>query len=301
MISNKWSGVIYVVLAYTIWGLGPLYYSFLHDIPTVEMVCFRVLFGTLSLVMLVYAMKNVKYFLKIYKNKKLWLSLSITSILIVFNWSLYLWAINNNHVMDASLGYFMIPLIIIFCGIFFFKEKLTKFKAISVFLTVCGVSYNIYVFHGIPWIALSLAFSFAIYTVLRKKIPIDSQSGLLFEMVLFLPLALSYLIFLDVAPTANFFQNSILLDLLIMGAGLLTVLPLIFLHKATLRLDLTTIGFFQYINPTLALLTAIYMYNEPFTSSQMISFSFIWIALMISITESFILSNKNKNKNKALI
>ena len=164
------------------------------------------------------------------------------------------------------------------------------------FLTVCGVSYNIYVFHGIPWIALSLAFSFAIYTVLRKKIPIDSQSGLLFEMVLFLPLALSYLIFLDVSPTANFFQNSILLDLLIMGAGLLTVLPLIFLHKATLRLDLTTIGFFQYINPTLALLTAIYMYHEPFTSNQMISFSFIWIALMISITESFILSNKNKSK-----
>ena len=115
-------------------------------------------------------------------------------------------------------------------------------------------------------------------------------------MVLFLPLALSYLFFLDVSPTANFFQNSILLDLLIMGAGLLTVLPLMFLHKATLRLDLTTIGFFQYINPTLALLTAIYMYHEPFTSNQMVSFSFIWIALMISITESFILSNKNKTK-----
>lgn len=294
MVINKWSGVVYIILAYTIWGLGPFYYKFLQEIPTFEMLCLRVIFGSFFLVILVYVMKNFKNFIKIYKNKKLMLALTLTSMLIGFNWSLYLWAINNNHVMETSLGYFTTPLILIFCGIVFLKEKLTKLKMIAVLLTICAVSYNIIAFRGFPWISITLAISFAIYTVLRKKIPIDSQSGLLFETILLVPVAIIYLVYIEYHSTINISNNSIILDLLIIGAGVLTVIPLIFLHKATLRLNLTTIGFFQYINPTLALLTAIFMYHEPFTKTQIITFTLIWIALILSIADSVIGSRSIK-------
>ena len=222
------------------------------------------------------------------------LALTLTSMLIGFNWGLYLWAINNNHVMETSLGYFTTPLILIFCGIVFLKEKLTKLKTIAVLLTICAVSYNIIAFHGFPWISITLAISFAVYTVLRKKIPIDSQSGLLFETILLVPIAILYLVYFELHSSIHISNNSIILDLLIIGAGVLTVIPLIFLHKATLRLNLTTIVFFQYINPTLALLTAIYMYHEPFTKTQIITFSLIWIALIISIIDSVIASRSIK-------
>ena len=157
----------------------------------------RVIFGAFFLIILVYVMENFKNFKKIYKNKRLMLALTLTSMLIGFNWGLYLWAINNNHVMETSLGYFTTPLILIFCGIVFLKEKLTKLKMIAVLLTICAVSYNIIAFHGFPWISITLAVSFAVYTVLRKKIPIDSLSGLLFETILLVPIAIIYLVYIE--------------------------------------------------------------------------------------------------------
>ena len=141
---------------------------------------------------------------------------------------------------------------------------------------------------------LRLPISFAVYIVLRKKIPIDSQSGLLFETILLVPIAIFYLAFMDNHLSTSVSSNTVTLDLLIVGAGLLTVLPLIFLHKAALRLNLTTVGFFQYINPTLQLLTAIFMYHESFTEIQIITFTLIWIALIISITDSVIISRGTK-------
>ena len=207
--------------------------------------------------------------------------LSITSILIFVNWFTYIWAIKNNHVLDASLGYFINPIFFIFLSMFFLKEKLNKFQIIAVTTVILAVLYQVLKLGSVPWVAIILTVSFGFYALLKKQSTIDSQAGLLFENILLFPLTFGYLLFVDLQPSATMIHNSIILNLFIILSGVMTTLPLIFFNRATTKLNLSTIGFFQYINPTISFFTGIFLFHESFNYDQLITFSLIWAALAV--------------------
>lgn len=293
-LNNTTIGVINISLAYTLWGLGPLFYKFLEHLPTFEIVSFRVVWSLFFLLVIVLISQKINTIKSIFYNKKNMKFLSITSILIFVNWFTYIWAIKNNHVLDASLGYFINPIFFIFLSMFFLKEKLNKFQTIAVVTVVLAVLYQVLKLGSVPWVAIILTVSFGFYALLKKQSSIDSQAGLLFENILLFPLTFGYLLFVDSQPSATMIHNSIILNLFIVFSGVMTTLPLIFFNRATTKLNLSTIGFFQYINPTISFFTGIFLFHESFNYEQLITFSLIWTALAVISFDSIWRIRKNQ-------
>ncbi|ASK78989.1 protein RarD [Paraphotobacterium marinum] len=280
-LNNTTIGVINISLAYTLWGLGPLFYKFLEHLPTFEIVSFRVVWSLFFLLVIILMSKKINTIKSIIYNKENIKFLSITSILIFVNWFTYIWAIKNNHVLDASLGYFINPIFFIFLSMFFLKERLNKFQIIAVTTVILAVLYQVLKLGSVPWVAIILTVSFGFYALLKKQSTIDSQAGLLFENILLFPLTFGYLLFVDSQPSATMIHNSIILNVFIVLSGVMTTLPLIFFNRATTKLNLSTIGFFQYINPTISFFTGIFLFHESFNYDQFITFSLIWAALAV--------------------
>lgn len=287
-------GVLYALAAYFIWGIAPVYFKLIQQVPPGEILTHRVIWSAFFMVFLITLARNWPAVRASLRQPKKILILAVTAITIGCNWLLFIWAVNNNHMLEASLGYFINPLVNILLGMVFLGERFRRLQWFAVFLAVCGVLIQLWRFGSLPIVALGLAFSFGIYGLLRKKLGVDAQTGMLAETIWLLPAALIYLTFFADTPTSHMTENSWSLNLLLISAGVVTTIPLLFFTAAATRLRLSTLGFFQYLGPTLMFILAVVFYGEKMGSDKLVTFSFIWTALLIFTVDALYHQQKKR-------
>jgi chloramphenicol-sensitive protein RarD len=279
--DNRNQGVLYGLIAYTLWGSFPVFFKALHGAPPLEIVSHRIFWSAVFLFILVVLRKQMGNLLSILRNRLLLLTLCGSTLLIATNWLVFLYAIQRGEVLQSSLGYFITLLISVLLGFVFLQERLSFWQKVSVLCAFLGV-LNLTFYQGqFPWIALVLASSFGLYGLLRKLAKVDAMLGLTVETALLAPISLGYLIFLSSQQQGAFLAGSLQLNLLLPLSGLVTAIPLLLFIGAARRLRLATLGFLQYITPSLHFVLAVGLYGEEFSSSHLISFLFIWIGLGI--------------------
>lgn len=270
-------GILLAISAYTMWGIAPIYFKALGAVSALEILSHRVVWSFVLLAVLIHLGRRWRSVVGVVHT---WL-LFVTALLVGGNWLIFIWSINANHMLDASLGYYINPLLNVLLGMLFLGERLRKLQWFAVALAAIGVGIQLVVFGSVPIVAIALATSFGFYGLLRKKIQVDAQTGLFLETLFMLPAAAIYLIWLADTPTSDMALNTWQLNLLLVCAGVVTTLPLLCFTGAAARLKLSTLGFFQYIGPSLMFLLAVLVYGEAFTSDKAITFAFIWSALVI--------------------
>ncbi|MGR5112969.1 EamA family transporter RarD [Vibrio jasicida] len=290
-------GILLAVGAYTMWGIAPIYFKSIAEVSPLEILSHRVFWSFFLLAALLHFGRQWRSVRDIIKNKTKMMCLISTAILVGANWLIFIWAVTSNHMLDASLGYYINPLINVLLGMVFLGERLRKLQWFAVVLAACGVLVQLIVFGSVPVVAIALAMSFGFYGLLRKKVSVEAQTGLFIETLVMLPAASIYLFFIASTPTSNMFENPWQLNTLLIAAGVITTLPLLCFTGAATRLKLSTLGFFQYIGPSLMFLLAVLIYGEPFTSDKAITFAFIWGALVIF---SFDGLRNNRKSRKAM-
>jgi chloramphenicol-sensitive protein RarD len=277
-------GLIYVFSAYALWGFFPIYFKFLHEVPAIQIMAHRVTWSFIFLIFLIALRKEFSQILKSL-TKKIVLTYTIAGTLLAINWLTYVWGVNAGFVVETSLGYFINPLVSVVLGVVFLKEKLRNLQWIPVVLAAIGVIY-LAIDHGsLPWIALVLASTFGTYGLFKKMAPLPSIHGLTIETGAILIPAVIFLLFVQFNGTAAFGHASPQTTFLLALSGIITAIPLIFFASGAPKVPLTTIGILQYIAPTIQFLIGIFIYDEPFTSGQLIGFGIVWIALIIFTIE----------------
>ena len=274
-------GILLAIGAYTMWGIAPIYFKTISEVSPLEILSHRVVWSFVLLAVLLHMSRRWRGVRDVIKSKTKMTYLLSTSVLVGANWLIFIWAVNANHMLDASLGYYINPLINVLLGMLFLGERLRKLQWFAVTLAACGVLVQLIAFGSVPVVAIALAFSFGFYGLLRKKVSLEAQTGLFIETLIMLPVAVLYLLWIADSPTSSLLENSITLNLLLISAGIVTTLPLLCFTGAATRLKLSTLGFFQYIGPSLMFLLAVLVYGEAFTSDKAITFAFIWGALLV--------------------
>ncbi len=274
-------GLICGVVAYAIWGLFPLYLRELDPADAVEVVAHRIVWSVPFGALILSLRHQWKETLAALKQPRVVALLALSAVLISANWLVYVWAVANERVLQASLGYYINPLLFIAAGVFVLKERLTVAQGIAVALAAAGVLALIVGAGVIPWPSFILAASFTAYGYVRKTTPVGAMPGLFIETLLLAPFAIATLAYLHQSGALSFGQHGLRLDLLLLAAGPMTVGPLVLFALAARRLSLTTVGFLQYIGPTGQLLLGIY-FGEPFTLAHAVCFGLIWSALALT-------------------
>ncbi|EMR35177.1 permease [Vibrio harveyi CAIM 1792] len=254
-------GVLLAIGAYTMWGIAPIYFKSIAEVSPLEILSHRVIWSFFLLAALLHFGRHWRSVRDIIKNKTKMMFLVSTAILVGANWLIFIWAVNSNHMLDASLGYYINPLINVLLGMVFLGERLRKLQWFAVVLAACGVLVQLIVFGSVPVVAIALAMSFGFYGLLRKKVSVEAQTGLFIETLVMLPAAAIYLLFIASSPTSNMLDNPMQLNTLLIAAGVITTLPLLCFTGAATRLKLSTLGFFQ-----LSLIKPIFLKLE--TNSQ---------------------------------
>lgn len=274
-------GIIFAICAYTMWGIAPLYFKLIDHIDADEILVHRVVWSTVLLLLIVLLTKRWGNFVATITQPKIVMQLTISASFLAINWFLFIWAVNNDHLLDASLGYYINPLFSVALGVTFLGERLRFWQMFAVGLAFVGVMVQLIMVGSLPIISLTLAATFGTYGLLRKKLPLDSFVGLLIESLMMLPIALIYwLVFLE-TNTNNMFENAMSLNMLLICTGIVTTAPLLCFSAATKRMTLTALGFFQYIGPSIMFILATFYYQEPLYFAKLITFACIWTALAI--------------------
>jgi chloramphenicol-sensitive protein RarD len=284
--SQTQLGIVYALSAYLLWGINPIYFKYLGFIPVYEVLAHRVIWSAVFLAIVITFLGGWGKALNILKIPKNILFLTCTSLLISVNWSVFIWAINNGRMLEASLGYFINPLINVVLGLLFLNEALSRLKWIAVSLALLGVLVQVVQVGSLPWVSLVLPITFGFYGLLRKKIKIEALIGLFFETLLVLPVALYYLFFVANGQNSNMLNNNFSLNLCLMFAGIVTAMPLIFFAQAALRLKLSTLGFFQYLAPSMMFVMAVLVYGEVLSLARIMTFIFIWAGIILFAFEN---------------
>ncbi len=274
------SGYFYTLTAFFLWGFQPLYWKQLSYVSPLELLAHRILWSFL-LVGLLYLITRPDPIKNVFANKTTLMLLIGTAFLIAVNWFLYIFAVFNAHIVEASLGYYINPLMNILLGRVFLHERLKPIQRIALCLSIFGVLYFTLDYGRFPWIALTLATAFGFYGLLKKLTPLDSLSGLLFETAVLLPWALFYVATMELRGLGAIGLHGSQTTFLLMLGGLVTSLPLYLFGKGTRLIPLSTVGFFQYIAPSMMLILGVLFYGEPFTRAHIITFGCIWSALAI--------------------
>ncbi|MBJ6749992.1 EamA family transporter RarD [Geomonas anaerohicana] len=274
-------GVIYGLAAYLCWGFFPVYFKSVKIVPPLEMVSHRIVWSLAFLVLLITWKGAWPATIEVLKKPKSLAVLFVTTILIATNWLVFIYAISVGEVLQSSLGYFINPLVNVLLGFLFLRERLERPQWISLALAFTGVLYLAIQYGSMPWISLLLALSFGLYGLIRKVLHVEPLVGLTVETLLLMPFALFYLVQLNQKGTGIFLTHGITLDMLIPMSGVVTAIPLLLFAAAGKKLRLATIGFLQYITPTMHFLLAITLFGETFTHTHLISFLFIWAGLVL--------------------
>ena len=258
----------------------------MQAVPAFEIILHRIVWSFILLVPLIIVMRRWQEFVDALKNTRALLILLLTALIVVGNWLLYIWAINSGHLLQASLGYYINPLVNVVLGMVFLNERLRPLQMVAVGLAAVGVVYLTVYYGEFPWIALTLAVTFGFYGLIRKVVQVGSLVGLTVETLLLSIPALIYLFYLDSHGQGTIFRVSLKLDLMLMGCAPLTAIPLLCFTLGARRLYLSTLGLLQYIAPSCIFILAVFLYREPFSSAQVFTFILIWTALAIYSTDS---------------
>ncbi|CVG80001.1 EamA family transporter RarD [Serratia marcescens] len=274
-------GIFFALAAYFMWGIAPAYFKLIQQVSADEILTHRIIWSFFFMLALISLGRSWPKVRAACQNRKRLLLLAVTALLIGGNWLLFIWAVNNHHMLEASLGYFINPLVNVLLGMLFLGERFRRMQWVAVALAFTGVLVQLWQFGSLPIIGLGLAFSFAFYGLLRKKIAIDAQTGMLIETLWLLPVAAAYLFLFADSPTSHLSANPWSLNLLLVAAGIVTTVPLLCFTAAATRLRLSTLGFFQYLGPTLMFLLAVTFYGETIGQDKLVTFGFIWAALIL--------------------
>ncbi|HVG82808.1 MAG TPA: EamA family transporter RarD [Methylomirabilota bacterium] len=275
------TGALYALAAFLAWGFNPVYFKAVEDVPVVEVVAHRIVWAVLLLSVVVSVGRRWPAIARALTDRRAMGALAISTVLLSSNWGLYVWAVANERILETSIGYFINPLVSMLLGVVFLGERLNRVQMLAIALAVAGVSYLTWSYGSAPWIALYLAGSFGLYGFVRKTAPVNALGGLFIETLIVVPFALGYLVWLQVMGDAAFRSAGPGFDLLLILSGPVTALPLLWFSAAARRLNLSTVGFFQYIAPSTQFLLAIFAYGEPFTPAHAVTFPLIWTALAI--------------------
>lgn len=292
-------GIIYGSIAYLIWGFLPIYWKLLDDTSADVVLAHRIIWSFVFMFIYIGVTKNWTLFLqeckRIFHIKKTLITIITASFIISLNWLIFIWAVQNNFVVQASLGYYINPLVSVLFAVIFLKETLSKGQIVSFLLAATGVIYLTIDYGVFPWVSLLLALSFALYGLLKKIANINAAFSLAIETLIVTPIALLYLLF-SAGPSLGLTSGGIDQTLLLMGAGIATAVPLMLFGSSVLYIPLSMAGFLQYIAPTLMLFLGVILYNEPFTQAHFITFTLIWVSLILYMVSSLQQNKKVKSK-----
>ena len=281
-------GIWYGIGAYVLWGFFPIYWKFLHEVPALQVIGHRIAWSFVLLAVYILVTKQWQEFRSVaFKAKTVGLY-SIAAVLLSFNWLIYVWGVNAGFIVETSLGYFINPLLSVLLGVIFLRERLRPLQWIPVGLAAAGVIYLTFVYGRLPWIALSLAFSFGFYGFVKKLSPLGSLYGLTLETGIVFPIAMVYLAIVGINGSGAFLQNGTHVDIFLIGTGVVTTIPLLMFASAAKQIPLTIVGLLQYIAPTLQFLIGVFIYNEEFDTTRLIGFSLVWLALVIFWVENYL-------------
>lgn len=280
-------GVIYGASAYVTWGIIPIFWKLLDHVGAVEIVVHRIVWTLVFALAALAAWERLPRLWEALRQPRTVLALAASALLIAVNWGLFIWAVTQDRIIDTSLGYYINPLVSFVLGVVWLGERLTKIQIAAVALAVLGVLNQTVALGYLPWISLVLAVSFGIYGLIRKTVPVESLEGLTVEALLLAPLSLAYIVYMVVSGTGAFFHTSLSTDLLLVFAGPLTAIPLLLFAAGARLVRLSTMGFLQYLAPSISLLIAVFLYNETFTQAHAVTFALIWSALALVSWEAF--------------
>ncbi|WP_111495171.1 EamA family transporter RarD [Marinobacter bohaiensis] len=273
-------GVLFGVGAYTMWGCFPLFFALFEGVPAYEVLFHRIIWSSVFLALVIALLRRWTPVRDAFRNpRQLWRVLAC-AVLIATNWGIYIYAVETHHVLQASLGYFMTPLVNVGLGMLVLRERMVRLQMAAVILTAIGILVQLVVLGSLPWITLVLAGTFGTYGLLRKQVELDGLSGLFVETLLLLPVGLMALGWLS-SQGLSHFGDGARATALLMASGVVTALPLLAFAGAARRLKLATVGFLMYINPSLQFLIALFVFNEPLSTTQLVSFAIIWAALLL--------------------
>jgi chloramphenicol-sensitive protein RarD len=280
-------GVWLGIGAYAVWGLFPIYWKWLHQVPALQLLAHRIVWSFLLLAMVLAVVRQWRAFRAEARHVRTIRIYFVAALLLSINWLTYVWAVNAGYIVETSLGYFINPLLSVLLGVIILHERLRRGQWIAVGLAAAGVAYLALVYGSLPWIALTLAFSFGLYGLVKKMAPLGALHGLTLETgLLFAPMLL-YLIFAEVRGEGVFLHTDGVSTLLLIGAGVVTVVPLLMFSAAVRLIPLSLIGILQYFAPTLQFLIGVLIFGEAFTPTQFIGFGLVWAALIIFTSENF--------------
>ncbi len=290
--SELKSGLIWAIIAYGFWGSMPLYVWLVRNVDPLEILSHRVLWAAVVMGLVVHFQKKWDQVLEVLKTPSTLLGLCASSILVGINWGVYIYAVTTSQILQASLGYFCLPLLSILFGMVLFKEKLRSFQWLALTIATLAIILRIYLEGNLPWISLGVAFSFCFYGISRKLIPVDASVGLLIETLYLLPVAIGALFFWW-WEGSNDFGHSWQMNGSLMLSGLVTVIPLYCFGKAARLVPLSIMGFMQYFSPSIQIILGIYLFNESFSSEKQASFILIWVALAIFSIDTLLQTRNN--------
>lgn len=280
------SGFLYTAAAFLIWGLSPVYWKQLASVPSLEIIMHRVVWSPLILLPVLFRQRRTGELVSSLKTTRTLLNLLVTTILVSGNWLIFIWAINNGHVLQTSIGYYITPLINVLLGMVFLKERLRPLQIAALALAAAAVLYLTVDYGSVPWIALALGFSFGLYGMLHKVMPVTPITGLTVEMLLLWLPATGYLVYADAVGAGAFLHAGAWIDMLLVATTLFTAFPLLLFNIGAKRLHLSTVGFLQYIAPSCYFLLAVFVFHEPVSRAQIWAFCMIWLALGCYSTDS---------------
>jgi chloramphenicol-sensitive protein RarD len=275
------NGFLFALSAYLLWGFLPLYMKALAHISPAEVIAHRILWSIPVAGLLLIILKRTDELKKAMRNPRMLGMAAVTATLISVNWGIYVWAIGTGHALDTALGYFINPLFSILLGAVILKEKLKKTQIAALSLVVVAVVILTVEAGRLPVVALALTFSWGFYAFFRKTLPIGPNQGFLLEVLLLSPIALAYLVYLNLQGGGHFLMGNMTDTILLASAGLVTAVPLILYANGAKLLRLSTIGIMQYIAPSMIFITAVFVFNEPFSVAKAVAFPLIWSALVI--------------------
>lgn len=294
---DKYGGVLAAAGAYILWGVLPAYWKLLQGVPAYEILCHRMVWSLVLTLALVVLLGRREVFQRAVRDRKNLMTFTATALLLAINWLLYIWAVNAGFIVEASLGYFINPLISVLFGMVFFREKMRPLQGLAIFLAVLGVLYLTVYYGQFPWIALVLAVTFAIYGLLHKKSRLGALDGLCLETAVFFIPSVIFLAALEFRQVGSFGHIDPAGSWLLAGAGIITTVPLLLFGYAAHRIPLSSLGLLQYLAPSINLILGVYVYGEDFSRARLVGFLLIWLALAFYMGENILRRVRAKRRS----
>ena len=290
-------GILFAFAAYFLWGILPIYWDLIHGFGAFEILAYRIVFSMIFMVLIVIISNKTKSFInnvnQLIKQPIQLIAIIAAGYVITINWGTYIWAVTNGHVLQSSLGYYINPLISILLAFIFLKERFNKFEWIAIILAFIGVLYMTFEIGEFPYVSLLLAFSFGLYGLIKKLVPIDAISSITIECIVTAPAGIIYLWYVIQQGHNSFGMN--ISSLWIVFSGAVTAIPLILFSAGAKRIPLSLTGFLQYIGPTLMFILGVFVFKEPFDIHQFITFIFIWLGIIVYSISQYLKIKKSKN------